>query len=186
MNLDILKMINLTILRLNRLTSEVQNIMKNISRFEREKNVNKDRINQLEQLRIKENRYNYELVSLRRKVEILQKDIDKIMARKIYLQNEINILKKHYNIIVTCRKMKKLLNWINIFNGNLLLIISELFKFLRAHVLPLRMFKREITCALRSEKIRVSHKLFSWFQYFTLNIELELVVVMKVLHQLFF
>ncbi len=63
--------------------------MKNISRFEREKNVNKDRINQLEQLRIKENRYNYELVSLRRKVEILQKDIDKIMARKIYLQNEI-------------------------------------------------------------------------------------------------
>jgi hypothetical protein len=110
MNLDILKMINLTILRLNRLTLEVQNIMKNISRFEREKNVNKDRINQLEQLRIKENRYNYELVSLRRKVEILQKDIDKIMARKIYLQNEINILKKHYNIIVTCRKMKKLLN----------------------------------------------------------------------------
>ena len=71
-------MINPSLLRLTRLKLELRNLSQNISRLEREKNVSKDRISQLEKLCVKVSRDNYELICLRRRVEYLQKDINKI------------------------------------------------------------------------------------------------------------
>lgn len=102
-------MINPSLLRLTRLKLELRNLSQNISRLEREKNVSKDRISQLEKLRVKVSRDNYELISLRRRVEYLQKDINKIVVRKNNFEKEIDILKKYCNIAITCQKMKKCL-----------------------------------------------------------------------------
>jgi DNA repair exonuclease SbcCD ATPase subunit len=104
-------MINPSLLRLTRLKLELRNLTQNISRLEREKNVSKDRISQLEKLRVKVSRDNYELISLRRRVEYLQKDINKIVVRKNNFEKEIDVLKKCCNIAITCEKIKKMFDF---------------------------------------------------------------------------